>query len=241
KTEESVHRWQRLLVLAGLLLAALAIAAAPLTSGAAAKEYLKSAAELTPYYEVLSPLLDVATVGSILLLARFLLSVQPHSGDEEKGPGAGLWAPWAVTVGGVATLILFFPNPISELPELVLSYSALWPVLLGALLAGGAVLLDRRSGGKVRAKIEPGIPEGDLLIPFSWLLGGLRRGWNAYVLPAWERMAELLSSQIQRSRSGFGRLGSAATKLESRMQFWTVAGGLSLLVAIALLALTALM
>jgi NADH:ubiquinone oxidoreductase subunit 5 (subunit L)/multisubunit Na+/H+ antiporter MnhA subunit len=240
KTKGSRQRWQRVLVLAGLLLAALAIAAAPLTSGAAAKEYLKSAAELTPYYSVLSKLLDVATVGSTLLLARFLLFVRPHAGDEEKGPGAGLWAPWAVAVGGVATLILFFPDPISELPELVLSFSALWPVLVGALLAGGAWLLDRRSGGKVRMKIEPGIPEGDLLVPFTWLLGSLRGGWNAYALPARERTAEFLSSQARRSRSGLDRLGSAATKLESWMQFWTVAGGLSLLVAIALLALTAL-
>ena len=240
KTEGSRRRWQRLLVLAGLLLAALAIAAAPLTSGAAAKEYLKSAAELTPYYDVLSMLLDIATVGSALLLTRFLLFVRPHAGNEEKDPGAGLWMPWAVTIGGVATLILFFPDPISELAGLVLSFSALWPVLAGALLAGGAWLLDRRSGGKVRMKIEPRIPEGDLLIPFTWLLGGLRWGWNAYALPARERAAELLSTQARRSRSGLGKLSSAATKLESRMQFWTVAGGLSLLVAIALLALTAL-
>ncbi len=58
---------------------------------------------------------------------------------------------------------------------------------------------------------------------------------------AWEHSAEYLASQIHRYRSGLGALSSGSAKLESRMGYWIVAGGLSLLLAASLLALAALM
>lgn len=242
KAEETRRRWQRLLVVAGLLLAALAISGAPLTSGAAAKEYLASAEKLppAPWPELLYPLLQAAAVGSTLLMGRFLFSVWPEKGEKSERLAPGFWLPWAIPTLGVIGMLPFLPEPLVELPGLVLSFSALWPVTLGALLVGGAWLLDRRTEGRVLARIKPEIPEGDLLVPFVWLLDRLRQGWIAYVLSAWKHLSGRLSSRLERPRGEFGRLRSATTELEFWMQYWTVAGALYLLLAIALLAIVAL-
>jgi hypothetical protein len=240
ETDGSRRRRQRILVVAGLLLASLAIAAAPLTSGAAAKAYLKSAVELTPYYGVLSSLLDFASVGSALIMARFMLFVWPRAGTREGGAEAGLWVSWLASVGGVAALILFLPDPIAALPGLVVSVSALWPVALGTLLAAGAWLLNRRSDGKLRARFEPKIPEGDLIVPMSGLLGRIRSGWKGRLAPAWGGLMEGLGSRRKRFGSDLGRLQSAASGAEARIRYWTVAGSLFALLVAALLVLSAL-
>ena len=234
------RRRQRVLVVAGLLLASLAIAAAPLTSGAAAKAYLKSAVELTPYYGALSSLLDVAAVGSALIMARFMFFVWPRAGDKEGGAEAGLWAPWVVSVGGVAALVLFLPDPIPNLPGLVVSASALWPVALGALLAMGAWLLDRRSDGGLRARFEPKIPEGDLIVPTDGLMRRVRSGWKGRLMPAWGGLMGRLVGQGKRFGSGLGRLRSATSDAEARIRAWSVAGSLFALLAAVLLAVSAL-
>ena len=237
---DGARRWRRLPVVAGLLLASLAIAAAPLTSGAVAKEYLKDAAGLTPYYGTLSTLLDVATVGSALLMARFLIFVWPRAGDGEKGPEAGLWAPWALSVGGVATFVLFLPIPIPELAGILLTFSSLWPVTVGVALATGAWLLNRRSGGKLRCGLEPRVPEGDLVVPMSGLLGLARDAWMDHVSPIRKGLAERLASLANRCRAGLRKLRVGASELESRARYWTVAGSLFVLLVAALFVLSAL-
>jgi len=240
---DGARRWRRLPVVAGLVLASLAIAAAPLTSGAVAKNYLKDAAGLTPYYGSLSTLLDVATVGSTLIMARFLFFVWPRGGDAEdaeKSPTAGLWAPWALSVGGVATFVLFLSIPAPELAGMLLSFSSLWPVALGAALATGTWLINRRSDGKLRSRSEPRIPEGDLVVPMSGLLSRTRDAWKDHVSPIRKGLNQRLSSLADRCRGRLHGLRAGAAGLESRVQYWTVAGSLFMLLVAALLALLAL-
>lgn len=242
KAEESRHRLQRAVVVAGLVLASLALAGAPLTSGAVAKEYLKDIIYLAPagWQYVLYYGLDLAAVGSALIMGRFLLSVWPRAGEEDTKPPAGLYAPWLFSVGAVATMVLFFPEPLVELPGLLLSTSALWPVTVGALLAAGAWWSNRRSGGELRERLEPAIPEGDLLVPVSRSLTLVWYGWDTYASPAMERSAGFFVSRSREYGGSLVRLWSAAEELESRIQLWTVAGALALLLALAVLTLSAL-
>ncbi len=241
KTGGARYGLQRAMVSAGLLLGALAIAGAPLTSGAAAKEFLKSAAELPPsaWADRLKPLLDLAAIGSTLLVARFLFYVWPRAG-KTGGPAPGLWLPWTGSVVGLAALVLFLPVPAAELPGLLISFSALWPVTLGALLVAGALLLHRRAGERLRASLDPEIPEGDLISPINRLLLLVRGGWRDQAPPASEKLKEDLGSLESRSQAASRRLGSAAVTLEARVRLLVVAGSLALLLSVALIALNAL-
>lgn len=242
RVDESRNHWQSVLVITGLLLGTLALAGAPLTSGAAAKDYLKSAAELpsAPWPKVLEYLLQAAAVGTTLLMGRFLFFVWPRRGNGRIRPGPGLWVPWAAALCGVAGMVLFLPEPLAGLPGLILSFSALWPVALGALLVVGAWLLNERSGGGLRARLEPQIPEGDLLVPITRALAVLERSWSAYSSRARKRLGEYVEAGASRCRHAFGGLRSVVEELESRMLYWTLAGALAVLLGVALLAFAAL-
>lgn len=237
KVQAHAGLW-RVLVIAGLLLCALAIAGAPLTSGAAGKQYLQDAAELAPgpwgfvFYELLS----LAAIGSTLIMIRFLVAAWPERGAERGAPPMGLFLPWAVTLAGVAGLVLLVPGVFSEFSSLLLSSSSMWPVAAGAALAGGAWLLRRR----VRPTMEPTIPEGDLLVPVTRSLEYLSGAWSFLALPLWRRALQRISLRTSVYEEGALRLQDAAEKAETRVQYWIVAGTLTLLLAGLLLVLAAL-
>lgn len=173
-------------------------------------------------------------------MARFLFFVWPRAGDGSQKPKAGLWAPWVLSVGGVATFVLFLSIPAPELAGSLLSFSSLWPVTLGAALAAGTWLVSRRSGGKLRSGIEPRIPEGDLVVPMSDLLSRTRDAWKDHVSPIRKGLDQRLSSLADRCRGVSHELRAVASGLESRVQYWTVAGSLFMVLVAALLALVAL-
>ncbi|HKK93732.1 MAG TPA: complex I subunit 5 family protein [Longimicrobiales bacterium] len=185
-------RWQHL-VPAVAALPALALAGAPLTTGAMAKTTLKSGLrELAPaWYAPLDPVLLGASVGTTLLMARFLIRLRVRMTDRSRhhpnGSGdaradrrqafAGLLAPWLILVAlGVAGPVWLsgvvpsgvdaaLPGPWDGAGE------AAWPVMAGVLVAG---VVWRRPDflgriGRLR------VPPGDLLIPLEFLAGRLRR------------------------------------------------------------------
>ncbi len=234
-SEKAGGVWQRRLVVAGLLLAALALAGAPLTSGAAAKAYLKAAKEPlpAPWPEVLKDLLQVGAVGTTLLMGRFLFSAWPKAGD--KSPGAGLWLPWLVLLIVVATLVLTIPESVADTLGFVFTFDALWPAAVGVLLVLGAWLVVQRRGAGIGLRI----PEGDLLLPATLLLSFLWGMWHARLSPILKRSAEHLVS-LARPGSVLAELRSVSARLEYRLRYWTVAGGIFLLLVVLLLALTAL-
>lgn len=174
-------RLQRKLALAGLGLAALAVAGAPLTSGSVAKTYLKEIAPLSPaiWPQALEWLLPLTSVGTTLLMGRFLLLIARRSNLQAHHPlTVGLWAPWALLLAGVAVVMWLLPRYYElevdppGLPYPGAVWVSIWPVLLGALLLWGALLASRR------LDLDPGryrIAAGDLLLPVEWLLARARQ------------------------------------------------------------------
>jgi formate hydrogenlyase subunit 3/multisubunit Na+/H+ antiporter MnhD subunit len=222
----------RRLVFAGLVFAALAIAGAPLTSGASAKETLKDAlyASATLGPGLLETLIQAGAVGTTVLLIRFLRVMSLQEAETGKSPPPGMWLPWALVVAGVAAVVFLLPEPVAA----TLSLSALWPVALGIALAAATVALVRR--GALRS---PQVPEGDLLIPVLRLLSGIYRLWAGRVMPAWESMLEQASKQYVRLTER-REPGEYAGLLEDRLRLWTIAGTVFVLLVSALLALAVL-
>jgi formate hydrogenlyase subunit 3/multisubunit Na+/H+ antiporter MnhD subunit len=163
-------RLARIAVPAGLGLAALALAGAPLTSGAAAKLVLKDTGSLAPgalggWLDVLLPLTAVTTT---LLMARFgwtIHAVRGHAARESAHHGSQLAWPWLLAVGTVAVATWVAATAMDGLPsvEAAASLSALWdgawPVVVGAALAMGGAIIVRR----LRITV-PVVAPGDLLV-----------------------------------------------------------------------------
>ncbi len=158
------RRWRQT-VLGGLSVSALAIAGGPFTSGALAKLALKDVAVLGSHPSLVATALSIGGIGSTLLMARFLASVTsslPSDHSAASSPRRGLWGPWAVLVAVGLLLPAFASSPAargSELFAMSAVWSASWPVLAGALVAGVVALALRRG------VTLPVIPPGDLLAP----------------------------------------------------------------------------
>jgi formate hydrogenlyase subunit 3/multisubunit Na+/H+ antiporter MnhD subunit len=191
--------------LAGLALPALALAGAPFTSGMLAKLGLKDA--LTglpaPWADVLPVLLAVGALGTALLMARLLVRVR-------EAPAAGetpisLWAPWLLTLAGVAGLTAGLAPSVSWTTALQPGalLSAVWPILAAIALALAALKLRLRA---------PQIPAGDLLVPVERLLAGGAR-----------RLALLRPPALPTVPT---RAARRPPRLESRLRAWPFAGAL---------------
>lgn len=149
-------RTQPALARALMWLPALAVAGAPLTSGALAKTLVKSA---IPAAERgwLEPVLLAGSVATTLLMARFLAVAWPRGGENAPGPAA----PWIVLVAAVATVP--WAAAVMTDPEWVLHpfepgylISSTLPVAIGTLLGLAALRWLRRDR-------LPQVPEGDLI------------------------------------------------------------------------------
>ena len=222
---------QRVLTVAGLLLAALALAGAPLTSGAAAKAYLKTAKEplASPWPEAIETLLQLGAVGTTVLMGRFLLAAWPRSEGDHASPG--LWPPWAVLLGAVATLVVVLPDDVAGTLDLILSFSALWPVAVGAAVFLAGLLSVRRRG----RGFGPGIPEGDLLVPAVRLLSSAGGFSRRRLLPGLRGMGTRAASELDRFRHAT-QPRALVDRAEDAMASWTIATGLFAALAVALLA-----
>jgi formate hydrogenlyase subunit 3/multisubunit Na+/H+ antiporter MnhD subunit len=159
--------WERWLILLGLLLPALALAGAPCTSGGAAKLALKTviSASSKPWSEWVNGLLPFATVGTTLLMGRFLFLLRPASHRHGPQLTPMLWMPWAALLSGVLLLSWFFvSDSLGKILMKTLSVSTLWPVIVGSLLSWAAWQWQGLS-----KKVAVRIPPGDLLVGVDWL------------------------------------------------------------------------
>jgi formate hydrogenlyase subunit 3/multisubunit Na+/H+ antiporter MnhD subunit len=155
-------------IFAGMVLLALLLAGAPLTGGALAKHYVK---DLTPFTPLASPalltgLLALASVGTTLLMARFLWQLRHRAGPVQRPP-TGLLLPWLLTLLAallVPWLLAVGGGAIARPGAL---WSAAWPLLAGILLALTAARFIR--------VLPFAVPAGDILIPIERLL---RQGWR---------------------------------------------------------------
>lgn len=200
----------------GLLLAALALTGAPLTSGALVKTLYKTRIEIVGAPDMLLVLLTLSSLATGLLMARFLYLAWPRR--RAVAPVSlivGWWLLlalaqllpwwWAWRIGADELAYVFSPSGL---------WAGLWPVLAVVVLA----LLGWRWLRRV-----PGVPEGDLLVLFESLARWLQR------LPAQPVDLPTLRSPIH--LFGAERLGAT----ERRLRRFSTAGVILLLLGAALL------
>ena len=152
---------------AGLVIPALALAGAPLTTGAIAKEELKAVPYLgegaLPAY--LDPALILGAVATTVLMARFLWVVWPR--ETRNRPVSTMarsiwimlatsvvWAPWIVPWGYIRRSALAAVTPEA-------AWAAFWPLAVGTLLS--LVVIRRRE--LLPWSIDDVISPGDLVVP----------------------------------------------------------------------------
>jgi formate hydrogenlyase subunit 3/multisubunit Na+/H+ antiporter MnhD subunit len=157
------HRPAYRIAVGGLILASLALAGAPFTSGAVAKIALKLPIKALQDSWVYSLylLLPLAAIGTTLLMARFIFIVTMRPSIHGK-PQFGTWLSWSLTVVLTATVIWLWPasrKAISNALQPISVWQALWPVAVGISLSG-AVWFKGMGGKWLRV---PAIPQGDIL------------------------------------------------------------------------------
>jgi formate hydrogenlyase subunit 3/multisubunit Na+/H+ antiporter MnhD subunit len=163
------RRW---LAVAGLALPALALAGAPLASGAVAKLVLKEATALAPgvWHDALETLLPLAAVGTTLLMARFLYLVATRSLSEpaetrSEAPGTPAILSWTLLLVAVAGALWVWPmTDVGYAAQKSLDahylWLAAWPVLLGVVAAAATWAVGDRT-----RRLEGVIPPADVYAP----------------------------------------------------------------------------
>lgn len=229
----------RRLVLAGLGAAALAVAGAPFTSGAAAKYAVKQAVGSGPLAGLdLQLVLPLVAVGTTVLLWRFLVLLPREVPATRVRPGApGLLASWLVLVtAGAALTWLLAPRwlPDAALPSLEppALWAAAWPVLLAAGLLVGHAALRRRARLRGRPPVAlPQVPPGDLIA----------------LAPPAARAARAASSAVAArlrplagARPPLPPLARSLTRAEDALSGWRPSGAAVLVVLLGLAAALAL-
>ena len=235
---------QRLTFYACILLPALSLAGAPLTSGALAKAALKGAAYLTPdpWSSRLDGLLALSAIGTALLMAHFMIILRHRCSKDlvAHRPGGGQWASWLLLLAAVASATWLLPAGEleavrAELSAITRVWEGLWPVLLGAVLGWIVWRLVHRKG----ARTSPLIPAGDLLVIIVWLLNKPVRLFRAGMALEDSRLnyRETLEKLKNQELSA---LLSAVTAGEGWLVRWRLAGIVFLLLTTGLLLLLAM-
>jgi formate hydrogenlyase subunit 3/multisubunit Na+/H+ antiporter MnhD subunit len=219
-------------IFAGMVLLALLLAGAPLTGGALAKHYLKDLASFTPIASagMITWLLALASIGTALLMARFLWQLRHRAGTAQRPP-PGLLLPWllALLAALVAPWLLAVDGAALLAPAAL--WSATWPLLAALLLALPAARFIRA--------LPFTIPAGDILIPIEWLLKhGWRRGrvlTRLGLARRWRRLRAPCQDCLRRVTGP--ELGE---RLEASLRPWRRFGVMGLGLALSLLALLGL-
>ncbi len=170
--------FQRLLLFAGLLFPALSLSCAPLTSGALAKLTLKNLLYTTtmPWLAVF---ISLASVGTTLIMGRFLYLMWKNAGKTKSSPRFGLWLPWTLLLICVIFVTwLYVPDKRLSLLMKTVSLNALWPVATGTFLVWAVLQWGNKMS--VINKI-PQIPSGDLLVFFEPIVQRLRGDWKTNI------------------------------------------------------------
>jgi formate hydrogenlyase subunit 3/multisubunit Na+/H+ antiporter MnhD subunit len=236
---------RRLLCILGMVLAALAIAGFPLTSGALAKMLLKNAVSLIPgnVSGPLKTLLAIGAAGSTILMLHFLRVInrmQPE-GDiqhtQHDSGGRGMWLPWTAVLSCLAVAAFLWPWKTSQgsLDLLFTSsvvWSGFWPVLLGALVFLVLSQLLARWWEPVSGRV----PAGDILVICAKLVPLVRRS-ATFTHAVWRGTWQYASRAVNPARARFSTLPTLLVPGEDTLRYWPVGGGLMIGVFLATLAL----
>jgi formate hydrogenlyase subunit 3/multisubunit Na+/H+ antiporter MnhD subunit len=229
-------RPQILAVRAGLLLPALALAGAPLTSGALAKVALKSNLGFLSagWAGSLAILLPLAAVGTTLLMVRLLVLVWTPAADRDHGSAAGLWAPWVFLVGAVVAGVWLLPGSPDWLSKKLTPGSlwlATWPLVAGGVLAA----LVARLRGRRFAESTATLPPGDVGVLAGRWLATLARRFRSLAARPLRRTMKGLLPEASAAETTLAALSRRATSFEDRLAAWPAVGA-ALLVLLAILA-----
>jgi formate hydrogenlyase subunit 3/multisubunit Na+/H+ antiporter MnhD subunit len=232
---------RRRLLIAGLLLSALSLAGAPLTSGMIAKNLLKAqAAEVAlPWGDWLQVLLPWSSVATGLLMARFLTLVwrRHKSVTEVQRTPATMWLSWSALLVVVVLSPWFLPYADGHDQWTVKAMiGALWPVVLAAGLGAGVGL----AAANLAISWPFSIPPGDLLALVESRLSSalaFARAFGFETLPEWRSSFRAGWHRI-RDRSGpwFVVVLDGG---ENRLARWAVATTLLLVLGMVLVFLAA--
>ena len=226
-------RYWRWLVGTGLLLPALALAGAPLTSGMLAKAALKAEVSLAPapWADLLDELLPVSALATTLLVARFLYLAWPSPGRAETPPAPPRdLLSWGLLLAASLLLVWFLPRPMDVEPvSFSVWWKSLWPVLVGTAIA---IIVAR---GVIYRKIPIlEIPAGDLLIVLETIIHSLSKApirLTVKQLPHWQARIMNFGAKLMPRTDWRKRLAS----VEAGLIRWPVAVTLFLLLILTLM------
>ena len=213
------------LVLGGMLLLALAMAAAPFTSGAVAKYGLKPVLEQAAWPWVPAAV-TLAAAGTTLLMARLLWITVRTPVHPQPGMGWPALA-WTALLALVAAAPFALGTPAGWDTDVL-------PFSLAALFAAAIALAAWRNPGWLRPVIGLVLP-GDLAVLLAPIGRTTGRAWAELRDPVQARSAQLgagLGGWIEQ------RLAPDASDAERGLRAWPVAGGLWILVTGLLLLAT---
>ncbi len=156
----------------GMLIPALALAGAPLTSGALAKVAFKSNLSFLPddWALALEILLPLAAVGTSAMMVRFLWLLWWPDPDTATEPADGQWAPWLALVAMVVVGVWLLPGAVEWLDDKLTPaklWLATWPLLAGGVIAALGARIRRR------LKTDPSrwLPPGDIGVLAGRVIG----------------------------------------------------------------------
>jgi formate hydrogenlyase subunit 3/multisubunit Na+/H+ antiporter MnhD subunit len=224
------QRW-RAVVVAGVALPVLAMAAAPLTSGAVTKKALEGAFAHAPggFGAALGALLPVTSTATLLLLLRFGQLVRAEAGKGTTPPARSMVLGWGASVLAAASALWLLPwagAPDHAARSLGVGpwLSSVWPLALGAAIAFLAL--------RVRWRMRAGaIPPGDVVVVAERVAGHLARAARAVS----QVRARLFS--VDRPQRWAHRTLRRLLAVQGTFGGWTVGATWLLFVAILLFAL----
>ena len=232
-------RWEVLIARIGMLIPALALAGAPLTSGALAKVALKSNLVFLPdgWARALGIVLPLAAVGTSAMMIRLLWLLWRPATEQPEHSADGEWAPWLSLVGAVVAAAWILPGAFGWLGVTLTPgklWLATWPLFAGGLLSALAARFRRR------LRIDPSawIPPGDVGVIlgrfFARLLAGARLPQSS---DQGHEYCDDRSETGSRAAPGLQWIGRMLARGEETLASWPIAGATLLMVGASLLAL----
>jgi formate hydrogenlyase subunit 3/multisubunit Na+/H+ antiporter MnhD subunit len=196
-----------------LFIPMLAMAGAPLTSGASAKDALKQAIGSANYApdEWLGILFGLGAFLTALLMARFMCAVHAL-GDAKHGLGMTAWAVWCAILAAMAAMPWWLPGATPSA-----TWSAMIPVALGA--ACGAIVQWYRPQ-LADSRVPAWIPSGDIVVIVERAWAFVRRFSGSVISGEAEAEAQAVSAAAER----LGRIMMGVRILERRLFNWRFVG-----------------
>jgi formate hydrogenlyase subunit 3/multisubunit Na+/H+ antiporter MnhD subunit len=233
--QSSPAGWLRIFIITGIVLTALALAGAPLTSGAVAKAGLKSAVTSMPsaWPTFLKTLLPLAAVGTSVLMGRFLFLLIKSKPKKQSDHSVQLLIPWFILLVCVLTVTWLQAPETFTAKAGMFSMSAWWPVVTGTLLTW---LFWKNLVGR---RLDLKCPPGDLLVMAIWF--SRKSKAVKYHNKAVDELASMTVFTDKIRAWCSERLNSSQpfgiTAVESRFRFWPIGGLLFVSIVTILLVL----